>query len=726
MGKKIITSLAVFLLVLTNIAQGQTYSETEYLDSLHTELEQSTLLDTVRVRLLYNIGDLTPILRVAYWDSIVQLSDQVRETDTAAAVQLVMLKFSSSSLNNIGYILNQKGDSKGALENYGRALAISEQIGNDEAVALAYNNIGAIKMRQGNTPECLEYYQKSLAIYERTGNPLGMARGYNNIARIHSDQNDDSLGLVYFQKAIDTAQVYGLTDLLCYAYMNIGTIYHEQEPGADTAIAYFNRGLELAEQEGNVPVISHALNHLGAAYHGRGDTVQALAYLKRGLPIWEKLAQPKGLLNCLTSMAKIEFENGQITRALLQAERAYNIALDAGYVHEIARAAEVVYEIASAQGDWEKALAMRNQQILMEDSLDNQEAIRAAAQQHFKTQFERSQAIKDREHEQQMAIEQADKARQRLITYFIGGGLLLVVGALVLVFKSLRVTRKQKNIIEGQKEQVEFARAELEEKNLSIMDSINYAKRIQTALLPPQKEIDQLLPDSFVFYEPKDVVAGDFYWMAPYASAHDSEAGVLFAVADCTGHGVPGALVSVVCNNGLNRSVREFGLTEPGKILEKTREIVIAEFEKSEEEVKDGMDIALCSIQYAPDNAGTAVIHYAGAHNPLWVIRKGAEDVHQIKASKQPIGKFDDQAGFETHQLELQKGDIIYLFSDGFADQFGGHKGKKFKTRALRQLLLSVRHLPMAEQNKKLNYAFHAWKDDYEQVDDVCVMGVRV
>jgi serine phosphatase RsbU (regulator of sigma subunit) len=237
-------------------------------------------------------------------------------------------------------------------------------------------------------------------------------------------------------------------------------------------------------------------------------------------------------------------------------------------------------------------------------------------------------------------------------------------------------------------------------------------------------------------YKPKDIVAGDFYWM------EHKDNKVLFAAADCTGHGVPGAMVSVVCNNALNRSVREHGLTDPGEILNKTRDIVIQEFEKSEEHVKDGMDIALCSLE------GNK-LQYAGAHNPLWIIRplrhsgpdlesgekedkiagEARNDVFEIletKANKQPIGQFDNPVPYTTHSFDLEAGDSLYIFSDGFVDQFGGEKGKKLKTKAFRSLLLSIQYKNMKDQKNIINESFETWKGDLEQIDDVCVIGVRV
>jgi serine phosphatase RsbU (regulator of sigma subunit) len=240
---------------------------------------------------------------------------------------------------------------------------------------------------------------------------------------------------------------------------------------------------------------------------------------------------------------------------------------------------------------------------------------------------------------------------------------------------------------------------------------MTYALRLQTAILPPVSVFQTALPNSFVFYKPKDIVSGDFYWMEQVVGK------VLFAAADCTGHGIPGAMVSVVCNHALNRSVREYELTDPGQILDKTRELVIGEFAESDYKVKDGMDIALCSLE------GNQ-LKYAGAHNPLLIIRNG--EIIETKANKQPIGKFINQQPFTTHQFELQKDDTIYIFSDGYVDQFGGEKGKKLKVKAFRILLLSIQEKAMDKQKLSMHEFFESWKGDNEQVDDVCVIGVRV
>ncbi|MES2764086.1 MAG: SpoIIE family protein phosphatase [Bacteroidota bacterium] len=273
---------------------------------------------------------------------------------------------------------------------------------------------------------------------------------------------------------------------------------------------------------------------------------------------------------------------------------------------------------------------------------------------------------------------------------------------------------------------------EVEEKNKEITDSINYAKRIQEAILPSRAFIKTHLPDSFLYYQPKDIVAGDFYWAEKIGDTF------YIAAADCTGHGVPGALVSVVCCNALNRSVKEFKETEPGKILDRTRELVLESFSKSGGDIKDGMDISLLSIKQVPFGHE---VNWAGANNPLWYVKSSVsssvtlsglegqvdnKELIEIKADKQPIGKTDNPVPFTTHLLNINKGDILYLFTDGYADQFGGPKGKKFKYKQFEDLLVASNKLALEEQCSLISKELNNWKSDLEQVDDICVIGIRL
>jgi len=302
------------------------------------------------------------------------------------------------------------------------------------------------------------------------------------------------------------------------------------------------------------------------------------------------------------------------------------------------------------------------------------------------------------------------------------GAVFLIVFTIVFYFRTIvndfeKINQKKNQLLKQSKQEIETQHSE-------IKSSINYAKRIQEAILPSNSLIKKNLPNSFVYYQPKDIVAGDFYWMhfLPEPNGWDINGDVvLFAAADCTGHGVPGAMVSVVCNNSLNQSVKEFGITEPNLILNKTRDLVIETFSESIENVQDGMDLALCSL-----NLKTNELKYAGANNPLWIIRNNTMVIDEIKPNKNHVGKCDLMTPFISHTIQLQKNDTIYIFSDGYVDQFGGPKGKKFMSAKLKQLLISIHQKPMEEQKTILSNNFHEWKGDLEQVDDVCVLAVRI
>lgn len=274
------------------------------------------------------------------------------------------------------------------------------------------------------------------------------------------------------------------------------------------------------------------------------------------------------------------------------------------------------------------------------------------------------------------------------------------------VYLSYRQKRKDNIEITRQKEIIE-------EKNSEVHASITYAKRIQTAILPSDKLLKEVLNNSFILFMPKDIVSGDFYWLQKIENK------VLFAVVDCTGHGVPGALVSVIGHNALNRAVKEFGLTNPAAILDKLNFLVEETFESSENEVKDGMDISLCCLDLK-----TNKLEWAGANNPIWIIN--AEGLTEIKGNKQPIGKFINRKPFSVHDIQLQKNDCIYIFTDGLADQFGGPRGKKFKHKQIKDLLVQSKSKTPGQQKDTILDELITWKGQLEQVDDICMMGIKI
>lgn len=290
------------------------------------------------------------------------------------------------------------------------------------------------------------------------------------------------------------------------------------------------------------------------------------------------------------------------------------------------------------------------------------------------------------------------------------GGLYLIIQVKIAYNKFQSDLLKERRRVVSKNQKIELQVKIIAETNKAITDSINYSKRIQNAILPSKNKFNSLLPESFVYYNPKDIVAGDFYWV------EKTDENIHFAVADCTGHGVPGAMMSVVCSNALNRALKEFKLLQPNEILDKTRDIVMQDLETSEGNLKDGMDIALCKLSGSE-------LTYAGANIKLYLVRDN--ELLEYKPDKQPIGLYiGERTPYTNHTLFLQEGDTVYLITDGYVDQFGGKKIKKFKTTALKKLLLSLNKLPMDEQKQLMSTTFDNWKGSLDQIDDVCVMGV--
>lgn len=275
------------------------------------------------------------------------------------------------------------------------------------------------------------------------------------------------------------------------------------------------------------------------------------------------------------------------------------------------------------------------------------------------------------------------------------------------------IVKERTSEIAQQNQQLEMQKEEIQQKTQDIVDSIVYAKRIQETILPSER-LDKMFEEYFVFYRPKDIVSGDFYWARQKGNL------AIFSAIDCTGHGVPGALVSIVGNASLLRCVNEHRLTEPSDILNKHREIVVKSFvSKGNTDVKDGMDMSLCVLDQE-----TLIMKYSGANNECVIIRN--KEIIELKPDKQPIGQFSHATPFTQHEIQLEPGDGVYQFTDGYVDQFGGEKGKKLKSRPFKEMLLEISHLPMKDQEKHVREFFDSWKGDFEQVDDVCVFGVKI
>lgn len=355
-------------------------------------------------------------------------------------------------------------------------------------------------------------------------------------------------------------------------------------------------------------------------------------------------------------------------------------------------------ELRQKETEFEVELKMKELELIQEDKQIMDEITTLVASLELADK-------KDREDKIAYAEAQRSSTKTHIILFCIFSCVLLILAGYV-VYIYVKKNNAYKTALRA-------AKNESDVKNIEITASITYAKRIQSAIMPDDKKIASAFPNSFIYYKPKDIVAGDFYWMI------DTADHVFIAVADCTGHGVPGAMVSVACSAALNRSVKEFGLRKPSDILGKCREIVIETFEEGNHVLYDGMDIALCKV-----DKKTGQMEYAGANNSLYLIRKG--ELTEVKADKQPVARFYKEAAFTNHTIEIQKDDCIYLFTDGFPDQFGGDKKKKFMYKRFKELLVKNSDRSPKDQASAIDHAFESWKGGMEQIDDVCVIGIRL
>lgn len=376
---------------------------------------------------------------------------------------------------------------------------------------------------------------------------------------------------------------------------------------------------------------------------------------------------------------------------------------------------EVVLKVRKLKST-EEELALKQKEILISElqGQKKQQEIEALNKDKSLKELElKNVQLETNKQKEEAKIKNEQLKQEQQQRWFLYGGLSLVIVFSGFVFNRLKITQRQNNIIASQKKEVETQKHSIQEKQKEITDSINYAQRLQQAILPPTEFITKNFPDNFILYKPKDIVAGDFYW------AEQINDLFFIAAADCTGHGVPGAMVSVVCSNALNRTVKEFALTDTGKILDKTRELVIETFEKSNAEIKDGMDISLLCIDKKNQK-----LYWSGAHNALWYIQDNI--LTEIKADKQPVGKSYDAKPFTTNSIDYKTDTTFYLFTDGFADQFGGPKGKKFKYKQFEETLVAINQKSMTEQSNIIDKKFNEWKGSLEQVDDVCVIGIKI
>ena len=548
--------------------------------------------------------------------------------------------------------------------------------------------------------EALKYYNITIEINKEYNLKDGMASAYANIANIHAHLQNFKTAKEYFLLSNNEFKALDKIDSKVKTDLSLSKVYKSLNQ-EDSAEYYLDEAFKsIKKKEANIHLLANVFLYKAQNELAKNNYAETLLYLQDAEEKFTKVNSPYDLFQVYNIYGELYYQQKKYNLAI----KYYTEGLDKYSKNSTVTLKSDVYKGLSnsylAIGNFAQAHAYQSKHMLITDSINKENSNNRLLAMENAFKNERSQLELDNlKNINKLQEAEIEKQNTQKIAMAIGFFLMLLLA--FFIFRSYK-QKKKSNLL-------------LEEKNKEITDSITYAKRIQNAILPSDTTVKEYLPNNFVLYLPKDIIAGDFYWL------ERKDDNILFAAADCTGHGVPGAMVSVVCNNALNRTVREYGLTNPAEILNKTREIVVQEFEKSDEDVKDGMDISLCCL----DLSGSyAILQWAGANNPLWIIRK--HELIEVKPNKQPIGKTDNPLSFTTHEIQLQKGDTIYVFTDGFADQFGGPKGKKFMYKPFKELLLSIQNKTMEEQKIVLEQHFENWRGNIEQVDDVCVIGVRI
>jgi tetratricopeptide (TPR) repeat protein len=672
------------------------------------------------------------------------------------------------ALNTIGVYHYFMDELQLAEENYLHALQLREEINDKKGIAGITGNLGLIYSSQGNNKKAIEFYLKSMKMQQEVGNSLGVANALNNIGNLYASINELDEAIVYYRKCFPIYDALNDEPGRGSTYNNIGGMYLDKNM-PDTAIVYFEKALAIRLQTKEVKGIGQTLNNLGFAYFRKKDYEMAEQYFIQSLEQRQSIGDNSGMASTYKNLANLYNELHKYSQAAGFGLLAKKYAEETGHVIEIRDAYESLYASYSKLGKHQLALQALEQYILFKDSIFNEENKWEIIQRSFAYDQEIKDAadsVKLAEEEKLRQVENSRKdaelrtSRNYQIISLVA--LLFISSVTVYIYNRLRLIRKQKQLIEQQKKEVEQQKAIVDEKNQEISDSILYAKHIQSAIFPTIDEMNSHLRDGFILFRPKDVVSGDFYWMQTLLRKNEQgreQRIILVAAADCTGHGVPGALVSVVCSNALNRAVHEYGLHLPGEVLDQTKKIVEASFhqnnltidkQKKITEVKDGMDISLLTFVLEPSidhqtarlSGALKAAYWAGANNPIWLIRELTENDHtdayqlhsedgkygliEIKGDAQPIGKYYFEDQFTTHALELAANDRLYLFSDGFADQFGGPKMKKYMYKSLKRFLLSIQDMPADDQKIILENEFVNWKGGFEQTDDVCMIHIRL
>lgn len=549
-------------------------------------------------------------------------------------------------------------------ENFNTGLLLLKELDDRTGYGRAVTSMAYSLSTIGRYDEALKLAFLNLKTAEENGQlePIGWCN--YTLGVFYFDLKDYSSSKLYFKKAFElfqTDEKFIIPTARCRSGLG-GVLIAENR--LDEALEHIKLSAEGYKKAKSVMGESRALNDMGMISRMKGAFEEAEKYLKQGLCLREEINYYPGIITSCFELGNLYLQIKKYDEAREFLDKALILATEIKSKPKMYQIHEALGELYKQANDWAKALEHKEKFFELKTEVSGEQA--ANRVKHLQTQY---------------ATEKSEKETE---------------------------IHRLKNV------ELKKAYEEIEEKNKNIVDSINYAKRIQQAILPSDSEVKKMLFESFVLYMPKDVVSGDFYWVEKKNNK------VLFAAIDCTGHGVPGAFMSMIGNTLLNEIVNDRGITKPSEILEQLREGIIKALKQTGEsgENQDGMDIAICALEGKK-------LEYAGANNPLWIISNAG--LTEIKADKQPIGiYYGTPKPFTNHVVDLNIGDSVYIFTDGYADQIGGELQKKFKYKQLQELIEKNCTSDMQLQQKIYYQVINDWKGQLEQVDDILLMGIRI
>ncbi len=598
------------------------------------------------------------------------------------------------------------------------ALRLSEKVAYQKGIATACYEIGIYHFDKGNYNEAFSFLIRCHKISKDKGLAEIELKALNGLGLVFTDKIEPEKAIVYFNEGIDKAIKYGNEKALVNYYTNIANAYNN--------LGQFDKSLDIQFktltllQKVNKPLnLALLYNNIGNTYKYQGKHLMSLPYYLKSGHILDSINDQSYTPTVLCNIAECYDLGKDFQKAELTYKKAEAISKD---IDNIKILNHVYFKIAGFYQNnkkYKEANDYLHQYISTNESIFSVE--KEEIQKELNTKYQTEQKEQENVILQKENTLSAEKIReQRLFSYFIIFCLVLAIGLVFFIFRNYRMKQranllitKQKQEVEEQKQLVEEKNHLIEEKQKEIIDSINYAKRIQVALLANKEILDSNLDPErhFVYFRPKDIVSGDFYWATEHGNYF------YLAVCDSTGHGVPGAFMSLLNIGFLSEAIKEKNITTPNAIFDYVRQRLIESISK--EEQQDGMDGILLCIDKV-----TASVTYAAANNSPVIISNG--NMQQLPADKMPVGKGETDKSFSLHTLDYTKGDMLYLYTDGYADQFGGPKGKKFKYKPLNDLLFSVYSKDPELQKDTLADTFNNWIGGLEQVDDVLLIGLKL